>query len=116
MAVGALPKKVDLSIYQGDDFFMTVWVRDDTGELVDLTGYSVRSEIRGRSDAATTLATFTTTISAAGRVDVRLPSSVTATLTPGTAVWDLELTDPATGGRVMTPCAGNVSITAGVTR
>jgi hypothetical protein len=114
--IGVLPEQIDLMMYQGDDFYMTVRVLDDAGGLAVLTGFTARSQIRSSPQSATVLATFATVIRSPGYVDCHLPGAITATLTPGAAVWDFELTDPSGSGQVSTPCAGNVTVVAQVTR
>jgi hypothetical protein len=101
---------------QGDDFYATVWVSNpDTGALVDLTGWTVRSQVRKTTDSAAILASFETAIVGVGQVYLHLAGSVTATIS-GSAVWDFELTNPTGSGQVMTPCGGIVTMIAEVTR
>jgi hypothetical protein len=115
--VGVLPEKIDLDIYQGDDFYMTIWVTDpNTGVLVDLTGYTFRSQIRPTTDSDVILALFQFSVGGTGKVDLHLPSTDTETLPVGHSVWDFEMTNPSGTGQVMTPCAGVVNVTAQVTR
>ena len=115
--VGVLPEKIDLEIYQGDDFYMTIWVTDpDTGTPIDLTGYTFRSQIRPTTDSDVILALFQFSVGGIGKVDVHLPGADTETLPVGHCVWDFELTNSAGSGQVSTPCAGVVNVTAQVTR
>ena len=118
VSVGVLPEKIDLEIYQGDDFYMTIWVSDpDTGTLVDVDGYSFRSQIRATTDSDVILATFEFNIPGAlGKVDAHLTGAATGMLPVGRLVWDFEATNVAGSGQVMTPCAGVVTVTAQVTR
>jgi len=115
--VGVLPEKIDLEIYQGDDFYMTLWVTNpDTGALVNVTGYTFRSQIRATTDSEVILASFTFAVGGLGKVDSHLSGAATGQLPVGNCVWDFEMTNPTGSGQVMTPCAGVVVVTAQVTR
>lgn len=104
--IGALPARINLDLYQGDDFTFTVTV---TG--LSLTGAAAAAEIRRQP--GTVLAAFTATVDETlGTISLFLPAAATAALDPDPAVWDLQVT---TGGRVRTLVRGAVQIVAQVT-
>lgn len=91
-----------IEIEQGASFSMDVTYLDSAGDPVDLTGYSGRGQIRLTAQTATTLASFTVTITAAaaGEVSISLPASAlvgnaaitgTSYSDKTSAVYDIEL-------------------------
>lgn len=110
--VGTTPPRVDLTVYQGDDFYLTVTVTQTTPPI-DLTTYTPKAEIRAQPGAATVIATFVATIVDPLTVGLHLPHAQSALLA-GNASWDLQITDPA--GVVTTVAYGSVSVTKDVTR
>jgi len=113
VTVGALPAEVDVALYAGDDFEMTVKVSNADGTPVDLTGTTAKSEIRANAAATVVLATFTVTAVDSSTFKLVLDGDVTAAL-PASAVWDLQVTDAAS--KVTTLAGGKVKVTAEVTR
>ncbi len=109
--VGVLPARVDLVIYQGDDFFLNVTV-DDSVTPIDLTGYIPQAEIRTAPGATTVTATFDATIADSTTVALHLPNDQSMLLT-GNAAWDVQITDLA--GVVTTLAYGTVTLTKQVT-
>jgi hypothetical protein len=110
--VGELPAAVDLLLYAGDDFRIVIDVTDGADAPVDLTGHTPKAQIRATTDAAAPLVAFAATV-AANAVTLVL-TSVQTTALPATAVWDVQLTDPA--AVVTTLAYGKVSTTPEVTR
>ena len=104
---GSLPPRIDLALYQGDDFFLIVRC---TGVI--LTAYTAKSQIRSTPGGPDVLATFTATIPTADEVHLHL-ASVDATDLPAACAWDVQITDAA--GVVTTLCYGNVAVTKEVT-
>jgi hypothetical protein len=113
ITVGALPAGVDVALYAGDDFEMTVKVSDANGNPVILTGTTPKSEIRATQAATVVLATFTVTTVDPSTYKLTLTGAITAAL-PASAVWDLQVTDATS--KVTTLAAGKVKVTAEVTR
>lgn len=111
-----------ISIYQGDDFSLSLIIKDNEGNVVDVTGYSYLCQIRRKTTASTTLAELDVTATDAinGVVEISLNKTVTVDLPiPKTNqywVWDLEvLTDAATPVST-TYYKGTVSVEADVSR
>jgi hypothetical protein len=82
----------NLAIDQGSDFTSTIQLNNDTGTDRDLSGYSVRGQLR-RSYGSTSNVAFTSNISSSstGEVTFSLSSAATANLKYGRYVYDLEL-------------------------
>jgi len=108
---------VPLTIRTGDDESVTVTFSDETtGDPVNITGRTYRAQIRSTPGDSTILASWTCTVTngAAGKLTLTLADTITATLSPGFAVWDLEETTGA--GLVSTPLGGRVTIVKDVSR
>lgn len=110
-SVGQAPTQVNLTIYQGDDFFLNVVVAMTSG-VVDLTGYTPKAEIRTNAGAPTVLATFAAEIANANTVSLHLDHAQ-STLLNNNAVWDIQITDPT--GLVTTLACGTVTVMKQVT-
>jgi len=113
VTVDALPAVVNLLAYQGDDYFLNLFVTDPAGDPANLTGCTAKAEVRVTTADAAPLASFTATV-AADQVSLHLPHVEAAKLTAGTLRWDCQLTDAA--GVVTTIASGTVVVTAEVTR
>lgn len=89
-----------------------------TYEYLDLTGCTVRSQIRPNVDSDTVLATFTCTLAnqstSRGGVFMKLTPIQTRAITTN-GVYDVEVEFPTTG-ELKTFVAGSVTITKDVTR
>ncbi|MGY8864635.1 MAG: hypothetical protein ACKVJK_03285 [Methylophagaceae bacterium] len=84
--------KYDITIEQGSDFSLQLTVQDG-GVAKNLTGYSVRGQMRATVDASTIAASFTGAISNAtgGVIIVSLPYTTTDDISPGMYLYDIEL-------------------------
>jgi len=111
IAVGRLPTQVNLSVYQGDDFFLKITV-DDTTSPVDLTTYTAKAEIRS-SGSTPTKTEFDVTIVDAVTLLLHLTNANSLLLT-GNGVWDVQVTDPT--GLVTTLAGGSLTLVKDVTR
>lgn len=83
----------NLAIDQGTDFSANLTVKDTTGSLRNLTGYTGRAQLR-RSYASSSNVTFTVNIDTPsdGNVKITLANATTANLKYGRYVYDVELT------------------------
>jgi hypothetical protein len=109
MMPGAFP----LAIYRGDTsaWVFVLWGDVDKTDAIDLTGYTVKAEIRNAPGGATIIPLD---------IVVTLPNTVSAGLSPSASRglpasgrWDLQLTDPT--GIVETILAGPVKVTGDIT-
>ena len=105
----------NLFIDQGTDFSVTVDVTDTDGSVLNLDGYSASAQIRKTYTSSSVSATFGTSISAnAGQVTLTLSDTVTAGLSAGRYVYDLNI--ESSGGQVTRVVEGQAIVTPGVTR
>jgi len=105
----------ELNIEQYATFSTTVNVEDAAGAAVNLSGYSVASQIR-KSYYSSTANNFTATITgnANGEITLSMTAANTALLTPGRYLYDLVITSPSTiKTRVV---EGIVNVLGGVTQ
>jgi hypothetical protein len=108
---------VPLTIITGDDRSVTITFTDKTtGSPVNITGRTYRAQIRRSPNDSTILASWTCTITSGstGVLTLTMSHTVTATLTAGYCVWDLEET--TSGGLVSTPLGGRVTVLKDVSR
>lgn len=110
-----------MNVYRGDDKVFDINVTDSEGEIVDITGYTVKFTVRAEANDDTYLIHKTTPSgSGISLIDptngvARLSLSSTDTdLTPGKYVYDVEVTD--TNGRVSTVVVDTFKIIRDVTR
>lgn len=106
--------RADLSIYQGDDYGVTVTVRNADGTPADLTGYTVLAQVRREvADMDSSVdAEFSVNITSP-TINLSLSHSQTQALS-GRYVWDLQVVSSA--GIVTTIMAGKIGVTAEVSR
>ena len=104
--------KANITIDQGSSFTTTVNLTDESGNVLDLTGYSAESQIR-RWYTSNTAVNFTTAL-ANGVISLSLTANSTANLVYGRYVYDVKLTDPA--NTVTRVVEGIVTVTPGVSR
>lgn len=105
----------NLFIDQGTDFSVTVDVTDTDGSVLDLDGYTASAQIRKTYSSSSVSATFGTSISASnGQVTLTLSDTVTAGLSAGRYVYDLNI--ESSGGQVTRVVEGQAIVTPGVTR
>ena len=85
---------VELTIEQGANFSTDLDLRDSSGSLLNISGYSVASQMR-KSYYSTSSNNFTMTITdgSAGQITMSMNSSNTSNIVPGRYVYDILLTD-----------------------
>ncbi len=109
----------DIFVDQGSNLSSTVEVTDKNGAPTDLTGYSVRGEVR-RSHTSSLSATFTAAIDSdptTGVVTISLSPSQTALLKSGRYVYDVEVyIDDSPETTVLRVSEGQVHVTPRVTQ
>jgi hypothetical protein len=91
---------VDLGLYQGDDFSMTLTITDSAGNPIDISAGTVAAQIRATRTSTTVAGTFAASI-AVNVVTLAL-SAAQSTSLPQLCVWDCVLTQSA----VVTTLAG----------
>jgi len=112
-------KNVDLTIEQGTTFVQAIIAQDSTETPIDVSGYSARMQVRATHGSANTLIDLLSPADidvggADGMFTVNIADTVTAALTPGSAVYDFEMIDGL--GNVTRVIEGAALITPEVTR
>lgn len=109
----------NLYVEQGADFYHELFLHDDSGNRLDLTNYTARSQFR-RSYRSSTYTNFVLEIGnqaldvERGRIIFRLADTATIDLRPGRYVFDLEI--ESDDGNVIRVVEGIVTISPNVTR
>jgi hypothetical protein len=107
--------KANLVIDQGTTFSATITMTDDNGNLIDLSAYTARSQIR-KHYTSTTAVNFTTEITVStAEITLSLTDVQTANLTAGRYVYDVEVVD-SYANTVSRVVEGIVTVTPNVTR
>jgi len=106
------PVQYDLEIYKGSSFSRAFTFKNKkTHQVIDLTGYTPKAQIRPAENSEVLSKEFTMSVSG-GTVTMQLSASDTAELQPGIQAWDFKLTDE---GNVKYWIRGKVLITGRVT-
>lgn len=104
--ISSLPSVIALSLYQGDDFAMSITVSTFAGEPSDLTGSTIEAEIHSAPGANDVLGTFTISVTT-NVITLTLPAAVSAVL-PLHNVWDCVITYP--NGVIRTVALGRLDL------
>lgn len=108
---------VELYMDQGATFNNIINLADDvTNATLNISGYTVRSQMRRSYYSANATANISCTISnsANGEITMSLPAESTANIKAGRYLFDLETVNP--GGVVTRVLEGIITVTPGVTR
>jgi hypothetical protein len=101
--------RYDLFIEQGATFRRLLTLKANA-VAIDLTGYTVRSQIRPGAGSDTLLHDMTPDLVVTpltGQIELVIPATDTALFTWKKAVWDLEIVEP--GGDVIRVLKGSVT-------
>lgn len=104
----SLPSNYDLVLYRGDYFNTSVVIKDSTGAVINLTGYTAKCSIKSSFSAVSSFDATCNITAVQGLVEIMFPSSVTEDITAGSYVWDFQVTNPS--GNVRTYLAGDVTV------
>lgn len=109
----------DIIVKQGATYVLKIQLKDEDKQPINITGYTIKSEIRKSPGAATVEATFTPTITDAvnGQFELELDYTTTASLDFDREkyVYDVILHNPAGSGTRIRPLQGEVAINKRVT-
>ncbi|CAB4170810.1 hypothetical protein UFOVP908_149 [uncultured Caudovirales phage] len=108
---------VELYMDQGASFTNTLTITDDvTNAPVDVTGYTITSQMRRSYYSANATANITCTIVSAntGNVQMSMTPANTALIKPGRYLFDVETTD--NNDYVVRILEGIINVTPGITR
>lgn len=106
--------KHNIIIDQGADYITTVNLNDTDGNAIDLSDYTVRSQIRKHYQSTNATADFTAYGSNTGVLTLQLSSIQTANIVAGRYVYDAEVVDSS--NVVSRIIEGIVTVTPNVTR
>lgn len=89
--------KANIVIDQGANFSTTITVTDDSGSVVDLSGYTAEGQIRKHYTSSTKVDFTISFVSprSSGQVTLSLSSANTGAMEAGRYVYDVELTSAA---------------------
>ncbi len=106
----------NLYIDQGSDYATIVSVKAANGAPLDLTGYTVKSQMR-KSYSSSTAYNFTATVYGAldGQIKLALSSSQSETIAAGRWLYDVEITQTSSGAKKRV-VEGIVTITPQITQ
>jgi len=107
--------KYDITIEQGSDFSLQLTVQE-SGAAKNLTGYSIRGQMRSSVDATAIAASFTGTIAdpaSSGVITISLPYTTTDDISPGMYLYDVELYN---SGSVQKLIKGSATVLGEVTK
>lgn len=108
---------VELFMDQGANFNNIITLTDDTSNTaINITGYTVRSQMRRSYYSVNASANIVCTITdgSAGQVTMTLGASNTSNLTPNRYLFDMETETPS--GVVSRVLEGIITVTPGITR
>ena len=105
----------NFTIEQGTTF-NRVLTLPENGSAMNLTGYSVASQMRSTHDSSSIVATFSGSVTNAssGQITLSLTNSQTSAIEEAIYVYDVEITSGA--GSVTRILEGNITVTPEVTR
>lgn len=106
----------NIVIEQGFDFDTTFILEDTTtGDYLDLTNYTVDSQLR-KTYTSSTAVSFASTVTAAetGNIQISMGSTLTSTIKSGRYVFDVKIT--SSGGSISKVVEGSALVRPGVTR
>ena len=108
--------KYDFDLAQGATFNRSLIIKDAGNTALDLTGNSLAGQIRTTAQSGTVEGSFTFVITdpTNGLISMKMTAANTALLPAQQCVYDVELTQAS--GDIIRILAGNVNVTANVTR
>lgn len=107
----------NLVLEQGTDFQAVIKLYADAVNSLDLTGYSIQSEMRRSYDSTTATAIFAASapIPSNGELVLTLANASSAGIRYGRYVYDVTITQTSTG-LISRAVEGIITVTPGVTR
>jgi len=106
--------KANITVDQGTTFSTTVYLTDDNGDPIDLTGYTGRSQMRKHYTSSNSQSFSVSLSNTVGSVSLALTAVQTANLVAGRYVYDVEVVSST--NVVSRIIEGIVTVTPEVTR
>jgi hypothetical protein len=111
--VVVLPTPINLTFYQGDDFYLDLTVTDPNNNPINCTNAQPTSQIRPAPDDPNVLANILVTVDATTTNLLHLHvAAADSSLLPQNAAWDIQLSSPS----ITTIAAGTVTCNPQVTQ
>jgi len=106
--------KANITVDQGTTFSTTIYLTDDNGDPIDLTGYTGRSQMRKHYTSSNSQSFSVSLSNTEGSVSLTLTAVQTANIVAGRYVYDVEV---VSGANVISRIIeGIVTVTPEVTR
>lgn len=106
--------KANLTIDQGTTYSTSIVLTDTDGTAIDLTGYTIESQIRKTYTSSTYVAFTTSKDDASGTIFLSLSANQSSNLVAGRYVYDVEIT--STTNVISRIVEGIITVTPQVTR
>ena len=106
----------NFTIEQGANFTRVLSLKENDS-VMNLTGYSVASQMRASHDSSTVVGTFTgnVTSGSGGQITLLMSNTTTGGIEEGIYVYDVEITNGSSGA-ITRILQGRVTVTPQVTR
>lgn len=104
----AMPSNQDLVVYKGDYVELFVTVNDASGVPVSLTGTTPEASLKKDYQDAVPVDFTCTLTGQPGEVRIYLSSATSSQLSPGSYIWDFQVTNAT--GETRTYLAGDVTV------
>ena len=106
--------KYNITIDQGSDFALQLTIKENA-VAKNLTGFSVRGQIRPSTTSSTVSASFTGSIvnATSGILKIEIPNTTTVNMSAGKYVYDTEIYTSSVVQRLL---QGNATVRAEITR
>lgn len=111
-----MASKANIYIDQGSSYETTVQLQDNDGNNQDLTGYSAAGKLRKHYTSSNSTSFSTSITTGTGEVTFSLNAAVTAAVSSGRYVYDLEVNDGGSPAIVTRVVEGVLFINPGVTK
>ena len=114
-----MASKYNIKLDQGSDYSLSLTYKDPTGNVIDLTGYTARMDVRMTHTTPSKIISLTTENgmiqldAANGVINLSIDAANTANLAATNSVYDLEL---VTGNNVLRLIEGKFAVTPEVTK
>ena len=107
----------NFTLEQGTTFARSLTLQEN-GTAMNLTNYTVASQMRSTHDSSTVVGTFVCSVNNAtgGIIQMGMSSSASGAIEEGIYVYDVEITSSGGGGNVKRILQGTVTVTPEVTR
>lgn len=106
----------NLFIDAGSDYSNIITIASSTGAALDLTNYTVASQMR-KSYGSSTYFAFTASVydAATGKIRLQMSAATTSTIPAGRYLYDIEITNTVTSGKTRV-LEGTVIVTPEITK